>query len=1270
MAFALSLRAHAVDPSTACSNLPAPNTYVSWSSSTTGVNTPATAPALDTSFPNVTCTATTPCSKAYFAQGKKLLAFRNVADMLGGGHAAGTLAWTWCPNETTLSDCVAGTATINNFPSPVPMSNTSFAGPEFVFFGASDGFLYKIDTTTGTSGLTVDTRRKLSGNAECTTAPGDVINATPAVVLYAFASTTPGSPGLAFRQDIDSNAGHGADDVVIVATADGCGDTTRNRVIAYFAKDLSQKWVFNVDGAVKVDRFSEGCEIDYDNMRLYCATDLADGAAGQSSLFALNAINGQLLWSGNAGAVITRPQLNFTNGRLYVVDKTGAMMAYDAAGNGLGGVAPLWSAPLMVAGAGTVISRSPAVESRSGSWQNKILVLDSAGSLHAVKDNGTTGSILWDLSADPGVSYRSLPVVIPDPNQSRALIGRSDGYIQMVGLNSSVTDPTPIPQGIVQVNAGAVNVFDPSLDAPGGVLNKAVVVAGTTVNQLNVPFCANTPQGLGANCNFGFNPDECKRANFFADYNPCFSTKCDFSLLVCIIDAGNLPDGTPCDDGWLGSPPGTKGACTSSTLASLAGFNTSDCTKLFPTPGGCPPGWDCMVDPVTYVRSTSGPCFCNNGTGRNCNDACIQGVCTKNTYTACPCTNPGDDACAAGVACCGQLTGGCVNLANDVQHCGDCFTDCNTYYTPVPAVACAADSTCTAQANGTCKMSPGKACAADSDCTGIAGSCVCSGTCSASNLGVCAATTACTADSNCGPGGKCNCSGTCSSSNLGTCYHGSCHYLLTPGTCTNGVCGSEAACTAPSVGDFQTASPAGVVSITFDRASTTCDAFVSDFRDNLPADAACALCDSTCTPANNKRCCSSSGCLAVPNANTFCCPDGKSCVSGTCREASVQKISSGGSMTPFASTDGALATPHPLNGIGVLRSGIDAFVSYVNDSAATAGMGSANGTSYQRRSAAASTMGAANTPFAQAQFNNGPVGPAVDTSISSDAAWTAYFANFSASPCADLKICKFTGSATTVGTTTAVPWTNQSPCSPSTLGICTPNPAAADVNAQRITAMAFAELKYAPPNVFHRYLVIGHGANLSLLDLDGGTPVQKDIDLTNLAVYNPTTTDAQARGESTPEAILSIAVAPDGDLLVEVRGAGNGAIPKNRFLLNIDAHDQSVRNQRMVQRDLLSFHPCVNGTCPTSMSCIDGVCLPNCGGCPTHATCTNVGLSGNCETPAGGGTRNVCCPDFAVPNNFGLTDGRLTVTPDGQLLRFVPVLNAAAASWNRFQLTR
>ena len=451
----------AIDPSSLCDVID-PN-YLQWSADTASSGA-ASLPAHDTGF-------SVAGSRAYFAQGTKLLAFRNVTD---AGGAAGSKAWEQC-----FPNC-ASASTIENFPTPVPVSTPALHGgnSEFLFVGASDGFLYKVRALDGVVADSADTRRYVASTLVCQVAPGDKLIATPAVVLYNFAT-------VAFQIDV-TNQGHAGDDVVIVFTANGCSDTTRNRIIAYWASDLTVKWIFNDDGAVKVDRGTEGCTIDYANMRLFCGADLADGAAGQDSLFALDIVTGQLLWSANAGAILNRPMLNFGTNRLYVASKPGSLMAYDPATGG-----QLWAVSESVVSAGSFIARTPSVEWRAGSWQNRILVLDSGGTLHAAKDNGSTGEVLWSRSAfGSGVKFRSLPVVLPGA-VSYAFVGRNDGLLQMLQLGE--TDLSH--RGAVTIEDTYVgDVYDPSMDLDIASGTLRIVAAGPTkIRRLTIPFCAGAP---------------------------------------------------------------------------------------------------------------------------------------------------------------------------------------------------------------------------------------------------------------------------------------------------------------------------------------------------------------------------------------------------------------------------------------------------------------------------------------------------------------------------------------------------------------------------------------------------------------------------------------------------------------------------------------------------------------------------------------------------------------------------------------------------------
>ena len=177
-------------------------------------------------------------SRAYLAQGTSLVAVRNVAEVSAPAGAAGSVAWTW-----------AGTAaSINNFASPVVITGpgTGLSGAEYIFLTGTDGFLYKIPADGSLIGTTSkDTRR-----GSCT---ADQLVSTPSIQLHNYATANPiacaaqgGAMVPEFQCDMTTR-GRAKDDIVIVITKANCGagglaNTTQNRIIAYYASDLTMKW--------------------------------------------------------------------------------------------------------------------------------------------------------------------------------------------------------------------------------------------------------------------------------------------------------------------------------------------------------------------------------------------------------------------------------------------------------------------------------------------------------------------------------------------------------------------------------------------------------------------------------------------------------------------------------------------------------------------------------------------------------------------------------------------------------------------------------------------------------------------------------------------------------------------------------------------------------------------------------------------------------------------------------------------------------------------
>jgi hypothetical protein len=169
----------------------------------------------------------------------------------------------------------------------------------------------------------------------------------------------------------------------------------------------------------------------------------------------------------------------------------------------------------------------------------------------------------------------------------------------------------------------------------------------------------------------------------------------------------------------------------------------------------------------------------------------------------------------------------------------------------------------------------------------------------------------------------------------------------------------------------------------------------------------------------------------------------------------------------------------------------------------------------------------ATTPFSNANFNQGPVGPGMDLDA------------YTASGGADVRL--YVGNWAANGDVHLL----RRPCA-ACAWAATQLPVAITPAGDRITAIAFER---QPGPVQHRFLVVAHGTTLSIVDLD--TAQQADLDL------------ALAAPAPAPAAILSIAIHPQyGDIIVEVRDTSNG----RRIL--VVREDRTVRELRDVQADL------------------------------------------------------------------------------------------------------
>lgn len=1142
--------------------------------------------------PPVTDTVFSPVpgrSRSYVTQGSQLLTYYNVDSPAGCTPGTGNACAPSGGTCTRLKGCqltpwTPPTQTVLGAPTFARSSQNPLQA--YIFVGAQDGQLYRLDVSGEPPYpmISVDTRR-----ASC---PLDQVVSAPSVQAYVLANS-------AFRAEVDLHPGHAQDDVVFVVTRTGCGDQTRNRVIAYWASDLTVKWVFNAPrlagdetGPIRMGPGTSGILLDSDGNRLFLGTD-APAVSTQDSLWAIRSITGELIWSDKpGGAVLNRPTLNTNNNRLYVVNRAGVLWAYDAAGNGSGGPAKLWPTGLEV-GVPTV-QRSPWVEPRPGTWQDKILTLDSTGTLRGIQDDGAVGRLLWVASSPDPSRWVSTPVVLPGATESKAFIGRTDGYLQMIKLDGGQ------PEGILQITTSATDVFDPVLDTDPGsaVPNRLVVVGGTTMARVSVPTCALPPA---------------------------------LPVIAC-----NCTDGKVCGAGVPGDP---FRCCDVSKDSCMASVLNNPCKPL-----------RCAVKPSCCALYGSSCISDANCGGRPGSCDLDLGVCTS------PCGPPIDAACVGPGQTCGYFLG-VANQVPDSTPCDDRQV-CTTAQPPpilvdcvpgIDASACTKDRSASdlVDDNGDCPLAApicsgssvsgqggpitnglccpqGTACdPATSKCRGNFGTAgaandVCrNGACSSDNYSSCICDIP--GERACAPEFDTCCASGCKhlSSDPRNC--GACGNDCGANICTAGVCTSGAACTGPDLDDLVAASQIpgmkGMCSLDFDSANGFCSAYVTNYRtDGGPA-------------------------IAVIDQN--------------------------GATTGYTSNP---PDPARLNGVAVNRDGSDVFAAMVNEVVGIPGMAlrGPGASTYARAKTAMSTGGLDDAPFDQAAFNSGPVGPAyddvTDTSLTSRKVW---FGNFKcpAVPtdgtctCLDNGLCKLDFSNGTNWSATPETYCNQF-CG---AGICDYAAGApCEGRSERITALAFAPRTVAPATVSHRHLVVAHRTILSFVDLDGGTPRQRDVNLASPNVANPNA----SRGESTVAAILSIAPVPYGDVVVEVRGAGDMPAPgnvANTWLLNVNVHDRSVRHELEVQRDLKHVNRCAGSPplCPNGYSCFDDACLKTCGSCPGGFTCSN----------------GLCHLEEEVPPNFGIGaglnagNGRLGMLPSGKLLRWVAAVDQVPASMTEYDLT-
>jgi hypothetical protein len=258
-------------------------------------------------------------------------------------------------------------------------------GMTYVFAVTQSGFLWRLLAPTLSPSGSISLRRAGCGADEVT---------SPVLQLRAQSNS-------AFRTTVN-------EDLVLVATRHGCGDSTGNQVRALLARDLSAPaaWIFN-GGEYEVDFFA-GCSLDYGSNTLFCGAN-RPSSTFQSTLWAISTLDGSLKWAVDAGALHSRPFFNpGVNNHVFVVDIGGTLRAFNAATG-----AQDWQLHL---GGSTLTVEIDVVGSSTAPYADLLFATDADGVLHTVHDGGTTtdaGTELWASSFGGVLKAVDAPTIAP-----------------------------------------------------------------------------------------------------------------------------------------------------------------------------------------------------------------------------------------------------------------------------------------------------------------------------------------------------------------------------------------------------------------------------------------------------------------------------------------------------------------------------------------------------------------------------------------------------------------------------------------------------------------------------------------------------------------------------------------------------------------------------------------------------------------------------------------------------------------------------------------
>jgi outer membrane protein assembly factor BamB len=281
--------------------------------------------------------------------------------------------------------------------SPIVMHND---GTEGIYVVSDDGELERWQTGY--------TQAELVWDADLTrsTCNSDSISAAPVVQLRRLSSA-------AFQAKYTTDLVYGA-----TRFSSGCaGGDEDNNIVAFRADTGAVAWTFNGGASVDMDVVYNSPAQEQGSDVLFVGSDRNDST--QDSLWAIDTVTLELLWSVNVGPVWTTPLLH--DGRVYICNTAGAVIAIDqATGN------TIWSA----SNGGDPITSNPVlVENNAG--EVYIASVDYNGTVWVVRDDQFFGSSVWSVEL-PGTTV-GCPITAGLGGEN-LFLGGGDGRVYQMDL--------------------------------------------------------------------------------------------------------------------------------------------------------------------------------------------------------------------------------------------------------------------------------------------------------------------------------------------------------------------------------------------------------------------------------------------------------------------------------------------------------------------------------------------------------------------------------------------------------------------------------------------------------------------------------------------------------------------------------------------------------------------------------------------------------------------------------------------------------------------